>query len=80
MSALAKVGLYTTLGMTLPAGAVIGYGLGWLLDRRLHTAPMLALILAVAGAAAGLIEVLRILNRTENDDDPDTLDDTSGPK
>jgi len=63
----AQVGFYTSLGFILPAGAVAGYGLGWLIDDWLHTTPVVAIVMALLGAAGGFIEVLRILNRAEKD-------------
>ncbi len=71
------MGLYTSLGFILPAGAVAGSAAGWLLDRWLHTSPVLAVILGFVGAAAGLTEVLRILGRAERD--ADRNDSNSGP-
>jgi ATP synthase protein I len=52
-----------------------GYGLGWLIDDWLGTAPVAAIVMALLGAAGGFIEVLRILKRAENDgsaNDPGT--------
>jgi len=66
-----QVGLYTSLGFILPAGALAGSALGWLLDRWLHTSPVLTVILGFLGTAAGLTEVLRILGRAEKDGDRD---------
>jgi F0F1-type ATP synthase assembly protein I len=63
----AQVGLYTSLGFILPAGAVVGIAVGWLLDRWLGTSPVLTVLLGFLGAAAGLIEILRILGRAEKD-------------
>jgi F0F1-type ATP synthase assembly protein I len=63
----AQVGFYTSLGFILPAGAVAGYGLGWLIDDWLHTTPVVAIVMALLGAGGGFIEVLRILNRAERD-------------
>ena len=71
MSLWAQVGLYTSLGFILPAGAVGGLGLGWLLDRSFHTSPFFAIILSLAGAGAGVREVLRILTRAEKRDGTD---------
>ena len=65
----AQVGLYTSLGFMLPAGTLVGIAIGWLLDRWLRTSPLLTVVLAFLGAAAGLIEVLRVLRRTEKDAD-----------
>ncbi len=53
------------LAMELPiliVGAIlIAGGLGFLLDRWLHTKPLLMIILGILGFAAGLREVLRRL-------------------
>ena len=73
----AQVGFYTSLGFILPAGALAGRAAGWLLDRWLHTSPVLTVILGFLGAAAGLTEVLRILGRAEKDADGDNSN--SGP-
>lgn len=67
----AQVGLYTSLGFILPACAVGGFGLGWLLDRSLHTSPFLAIILSLVGAGAGVREILRILTQAEKRDGTD---------
>ena len=63
----AQVGLYTSLGFILPAGTLVGIAGGWLLDRWLRTSPLLTVALGFLGAAAGFIEVLRILRRAEKD-------------
>lgn len=61
----AQVAYYASLGFILPAGAVVGYLLGWCLDRWLRTGPILAIVLGFAGAAAGFIEILSLLKRAE---------------
>jgi F0F1-type ATP synthase assembly protein I len=61
----AQIGFYSSLGFVLPAGAVAGYMLGWLLDEWLHTKPILAVVMAFLGVAGGVVEVLRILAREE---------------
>jgi len=65
----AQIGFYTSLGFILPAGAVIGFAGGWFLDRWLGTSPVLTVVMGFLGAAAGFIEVLRILGRAEKDAD-----------
>jgi len=77
VSVWTQVGFYTSLGFILPAGALAGSAMGWLLDRWLHTSPWLTVILGFMGTAAGLTEVLRILGRAEKDADRDHSD--SGP-
>ena len=59
------VGIYSGLGFAFFASIGGGYGLGWLLDRWLGTAPIFSLILAGLGLAGGLIEILQILKRVE---------------
>lgn len=78
MSLWEQVGYYSSLGLIIPAGAVGGFGLGWLLDRRLHTSPLFALVLCLVGAGAGIIDILRILNRAEKRNDSDKSNDGSG--
>jgi ATP synthase protein I len=74
----AQVGLYTSLGFILPAGAVVGCAGGWYLDRWLGTSPLLTVLLGFLGAAAGFIEVLRILSRAEKDADRDPSNSGTG--
>ena len=78
MSLWAQVGFYASLGMILPAAAVGGFGLGWWLDRWLHTSPLFSLVLGFVGAAAGVTEVLQILTRAEKRDDRNQRDDGPG--
>jgi len=51
---------FIMIGATL-----IGGGLGWLLDRRLHTSPALTLVLGALGFAGGLWDILKRLTRAE---------------
>ena len=57
------------LAMELPfimiGATLIGGGLGWLLDRRLHTSPALTLVLGALGFAGGLWDILKRLTRAE---------------
>ncbi len=77
LSVWAQVGFYTSLGFILPAAAVGGFGLGWCLDRWLHTSPVLALILGLGGAVAGVVEILTILTRAEKRGDGNSPSDGS---
>ncbi|MGH9745973.1 MAG: AtpZ/AtpI family protein [Candidatus Acidiferrales bacterium] len=57
------------LAMELPfimiGAVVIGGGFGYFLDTKLHTAPMLALILGFLGFGAGIWEIVRRLSTNE---------------
>ena len=76
----AQIGLYTSLGFILPAGAIVGAAAGWLVDRWLGTSPILTVVLGFLGVAAGFIEILRILRRTEKDADGDLSNNGTGPR
>ena len=41
----------------------IGGGLGYFLDAKFHTSPVLTLVLGLAGFAAGMIQLVRRLSR-----------------
>jgi len=49
------------LPIVLVGSIVIGGGLGYFLDERLHTSPVFTLSLGFVGFAAGMIQLLRRL-------------------
>ena len=49
------------LPFVLVGSVVIGAGLGYLLDKRLGTSPVLALLLGALGFAGGMFQVIRRL-------------------
>ena len=53
-----QVSEYTSLAVMLPAATVIGYGIGYLLDRALGTSFLKAVFL-VLGIAAGFVQLIR---------------------
>ena len=60
------------MAMELPfimiGAVVIGGGIGYFLDTKFHTAPMLALILGALGFGAGIWEIVRRLSRSEKNE------------
>ena len=74
----ALIGLYTSLGFIVPAGALVGCAGGWYLDRWLHTSPLLTVLLGFLGAAAGFYDLLRILGRAEKDANRDHSNSGTG--
>ena len=61
----AQVGFYSSLGFIIPVAVVLSYALGWLVDEKLGTSPVLAIIMAFVGLAGGIWETVRILIERE---------------
>ena len=61
------VGEYTSLAFLLPVSTLIGYALGYMLDKEFGTAWMYIPGL-ILGIAAGLVQLVRQLMRDTNDD------------
>ena len=61
-SGYAAFGRYLTLGMTLPACSLAGYGLGYWLDGAFGT-HFLQYVLLGLGTAGGFIQLVRGLNK-----------------
>ncbi len=49
------------VGVELLAALVVGVGIGWYLDRWLHTSPLLLIVFVLMGGAAGVANVWRLL-------------------
>ncbi|MGB9244063.1 MAG: AtpZ/AtpI family protein [Candidatus Acidiferrales bacterium] len=60
-----QLAMVMELPMIMIGAVVIGGGLGYLLDQRLHTSPTFALILGLLGFGAGVWEIIRRLSRSE---------------
>jgi ATP synthase protein I len=66
--ALRQLSLAMELPFTLIGSVIVGGGIGYLLDRWLHTSPALALILGALGFAGGVWEIIKRLTREEKRD------------
>ena len=51
------------LPILLVACIAVGGGLGYLLDERFHTSPVLTLLLGLIGFVAGMIQLVRRLSK-----------------
>ncbi len=58
-----QVGQYTGLAFTLPAAGLVGYAIGWLIDRHFGTGHIFTIVFLMLGCAAGLLEVVRTLGK-----------------
>ena len=66
------VALFSGLGFVLFGCIGGGFLLGWFLDKWLGTVPIVTLIGAGLGLAAGVFELLQILKRVEKRDREDS--------
>jgi ATP synthase protein I len=62
---LRQLSMAMELPFVMVAGVVVGGGIGYLIDRWLHTSPALTLILGGVGFAGGITEIIRRLTREE---------------
>jgi len=61
------VGEYTAMAFMLPAATLVGYAIGYLLDRAFHT-HFLYLVFLVFGIAAGFVQLVRQVTRDTRDE------------
>lgn len=57
------LGLAMRLGTELAAGLAVGIGIGYALDLLFDTKPWLVIVFFILGAAAGFVNVYRVVNR-----------------
>ena len=61
------VGEYTSLAFLLPASTLVGYAIGYLLDKAFGT-HWLYIPFLILGTVAGFVQILRTLLRDTRDD------------
>jgi F0F1-type ATP synthase assembly protein I len=61
---MVELGRYSQIGFALPAATVIGWFMGRMLDRWLHTS-WLHLAGLLVGIVAGFIELIRVVSKPE---------------
>ncbi len=61
-NSLGEVGKYLGLALLLPISTLVGYAMGYGLDRLFHT-KFLAFTFMILGIAAGFIELIKELNQ-----------------
>lgn len=65
---LAKAYGHSALGFTFAAAVVVFTGIGWLLDKWLHTIPLFTITLALTGAVLGFLNVYFRIRRQLDED------------
>jgi len=57
------VGLVLSLAFVFPSALLVGYVVGWWLDKKLGTSPILVVVFILLGFFAALVELLRELKK-----------------
>ena len=65
---MTTVAEYTSLAFMLPATTLVGYGIGYLLDRAFHT-HFLYMVFLILGIVAGFVQLIRQVTRDTRDDE-----------
>lgn len=60
---------FSALGLEMGAAVAIGYGAGFLLDRRFGTEPCLTVVMLLFGIAAAFLGLFRAARRASRDGD-----------
>ena len=55
---IVMIGEYTQLAFVLPAATIVGYGIGYMLDRAMGT-HFLYIVFLLIGIAAGFLQIIR---------------------
>lgn len=61
-----QIGVYVTIPFVLAVPPVVGYFLGYFLDRLIKTAPVCSYVLLALGFFAGFREVFRLVKKFGN--------------
>jgi len=67
-SLAASAAEYTSLAFALPAGTLVGYVIGYLLDRAFSTT-WLKIVFLILGSAGGFVQLIRQIMRDAHDED-----------
>lgn len=54
-----------SLAWAFPAAIVLGFGIGWWLDKHVHTWPWLTIAFSALGAIAGFVQLFRLAGRDD---------------
>ena len=65
---------YGTLGLEMGLSVAIGIGIGYFLDRRFETSPILSIVFLMFGIAAGLKRLYEVWKKAERESEDETRD------
>jgi F0F1-type ATP synthase assembly protein I len=70
-SLYSQLSKYSGLTFLIPAAVVIGYGIGYFLDKAFGTS-FLKIVFLLLGVAAGMVELVRELNKDDGESNGET--------
>lgn len=73
-----KIMALSSLGLMLPSSIAVGLFLGYILDKAFGTQPWMLIIFFFFGTAGGIINLLRGLNRLQDDKGKDEIEKNNG--
>jgi ATP synthase protein I len=68
-----KIMAISSLGLMLPSSIAVGLFLGYILDKAFGTQPWMLIIFFLFGSASGIYNLLRGLNRLQDDKEKDEI-------
>ena len=69
-----KMMAMSSLGLMLPSSIAVGLFLGYILDKALGTRPWMLIVFFLFGAASGIYNFLRGLNKLQEDKEKDEIE------
>jgi len=69
-----KIMALSSLGLMLPSSIAVGLFLGYILDKAFRTQPWMLIIFFLFGTASGIYNLLRGLNRLQDDKGKDEIE------
>ena len=66
-----KIMAMSSLGLMLPSSIAVGLFLGYILDKTFGTRPWMLIVFFLIGTASGIYNLLRGLNRLQDDEKRD---------
>jgi ATP synthase protein I len=73
-----KIMALSSLGLMLPSSIAVGLFLGYILDKAFGTRPWMLIIFFLLGTASGITNLLRGLNRLQDDEGKDEIEKNDG--
>jgi ATP synthase protein I len=67
-SSLGSLGALSAVGIGFVLAVIIGFGIGYVLDRWLGTSPLFVIVFFFLGVAAGIVNVVRTVNAVTRDE------------